>query len=412
MRQRLLCLIDQPGIFDRDHGLLGEILEQRNLPVREGTDLLAKDRERADQFSFLQHRDNEDGAGTCHLDHFDRVRSAGKVAGSRLGIVDMDEPMGLQDFEKKTLRMRLNRLVATHGGKRRGDVMTRRGPEMDAIPQVQNAESRFTDARGIFQHLAEHRRQLTRRRTDCLQHLRCCGLLLERLGQITGAGLNLIEQPGIFDRDDRLVCECLGQRDLLFGERPLLPALQGEDAYDFSFAQQWHTKSGAYVDDFQVILAPIPVEVAISQEVRNMNRTTFENRPAEDGPPIRFHRIAREIITFIFREANGCGDRIDVTLAPTDNPGIRFAQPCRRTHQCLQDSRQIKRRLADDFENFSGRCLLLQRFVPLPGDPCEGCSFGGGCRASPLRRVGGPRPGRFGSCLRATWHCAPSSLRP
>ena len=138
-----------------------------------------------------------------------------------------------------------------------------------------------------------------------------------------------------------------------------------------------------------------------------MNRATFKNRPPEDGPPVRLRRIAREIINFFFSEAEGRCDRIGVTLAPTNNAGICLAQPYRRTYQCPQDCRQIKGRLADNFENFGGRCLLLQRFVPLPGDPSEGCCLDGGWRTSALRRFRAPRPGRFGSCPRATWHWPP-----
>ena len=51
----LAQLAKQPRVLDGDHGLLGEVLDQRDLLVGEGTDLLPEDRDRADQLVFLQH---------------------------------------------------------------------------------------------------------------------------------------------------------------------------------------------------------------------------------------------------------------------------------------------------------------------------------------------------------------------
>ena len=48
--------------------------------------------------------------------------------------------------------------------------------------------------------------------------------LLERLRQVLGARLQLLEQAHVLDRDHRLVREGLQQRDLLVGERPHLAA--------------------------------------------------------------------------------------------------------------------------------------------------------------------------------------------
>ena len=43
---------------------------------------------------------------------------------------------------------------------------------------------RLADARRVRQHGLEHRLQLAGRTGDDLQHLRCRGLLLQRLGQL------------------------------------------------------------------------------------------------------------------------------------------------------------------------------------------------------------------------------------
>ena len=51
-----------------------------------------------------------------------------------------------------------------------------------------------------------------------LRILAAPGLVRQRLGQVAGLGLHLIEQPHILDRDRRLVGEGRGQLDLLVGE--------------------------------------------------------------------------------------------------------------------------------------------------------------------------------------------------
>ena len=53
-------LAKQPRILDGDHGLSGEVLDQRDLLVGERQHLLAIDCEAADEFVFPEHRDIED----------------------------------------------------------------------------------------------------------------------------------------------------------------------------------------------------------------------------------------------------------------------------------------------------------------------------------------------------------------
>ena len=57
------------------------------------------------------------------------------------------------------------------------------------------------------------------RAADDLQHLGGRGLLLQRLGHLAIAGLQLLEQPHVLDGDDGLVGEGLEQLDLPVGER-------------------------------------------------------------------------------------------------------------------------------------------------------------------------------------------------
>ena len=71
----------------------------------------------------------------------------------------------------------------------------------------------------------EHPLQVGRRRRDHPQHLGGRGLLIERARKLRVALLQLREQPGVLDGDDRLIRERLQQGDLLVRERAkLVPA--------------------------------------------------------------------------------------------------------------------------------------------------------------------------------------------
>src|SRR5262249_4720933 len=54
--QRLSQLIEQPRVLDGDDGLIREIANQLDMPVRERTNLLAIDDDNADQHAVLEHR--------------------------------------------------------------------------------------------------------------------------------------------------------------------------------------------------------------------------------------------------------------------------------------------------------------------------------------------------------------------
>jgi hypothetical protein len=69
--------------------------------------------------------------------------------------------------------------------------------------------------------------------------------LFDGAGELGGALLKLLEQPGILDGDDGLVGKCLQQRDLLIGERTGKVLDQDDRADGDAFAQQGHGESGA-----------------------------------------------------------------------------------------------------------------------------------------------------------------------
>src|SRR5262245_5221314 len=69
-----------------------------------------------------------------------------------------------------------------------------------------------------FHQRVEYGLQVERRSADHLKHISRGGLLLQRVGQLASARLHLVEEPYVLDRDDRLVGEGRGERNLLVSE--------------------------------------------------------------------------------------------------------------------------------------------------------------------------------------------------
>ena len=68
--QGLAQLVEQAGVLDGDDGLRGEVREQRDLPVGEETNFLAKDADDSNHRVILEQRRNDDGPKATKLDSF------------------------------------------------------------------------------------------------------------------------------------------------------------------------------------------------------------------------------------------------------------------------------------------------------------------------------------------------------
>ncbi len=110
----------------------------------------------------------------------------------------------------------LSPLLLKHHGQ---ITVERSNAEGVTFAQKHPAITGFTKPRRVREHDLEHRLQLAGRARDDLQHLRGRGLLLQRLGELAGPRLHLVEQPHVLDRDHRLIGEGCGEADLLVGER-------------------------------------------------------------------------------------------------------------------------------------------------------------------------------------------------
>ena len=82
-----LKIVDQPGVLDRNHGLVGEGGHEVDLLVAEGADLGPVHEEHADQIVLFQHRDARRGSLAAHpLGHLGFVLGVGE------DVDDVDDP--------------------------------------------------------------------------------------------------------------------------------------------------------------------------------------------------------------------------------------------------------------------------------------------------------------------------------
>src|SRR5262245_25017076 len=88
----------------------------------------------------------------------------------------------------------MDRTASARLGKRWRHIMARDVPERAAFMQIEVAELGLANAHCISQHGLEHRLKLARRTRDDAQHLRARRLLLQSLGELTGARFGLLFQ--------------------------------------------------------------------------------------------------------------------------------------------------------------------------------------------------------------------------
>ena len=95
-------------------------------------------------------------------------------------------------------------------------------------------------------HRVQNRLQIKGRAADDFEDVARCGLVFERLFEVVRAFAQFAEQPRIFDRDDRLRCEVLYERNFLLGERPDFPAAGRNHAEQLVVFAEWHVETRPY----------------------------------------------------------------------------------------------------------------------------------------------------------------------
>ena len=213
--------VEQPRVLDGDDGLVGERLEQRDLPIREGLglvqeqaadDLPARNMGVATMLRYPPRR-----ANSCEFGKRSSVEMSGTCR-SRPSSITHPGSVSRRGGPTARPAPRMSSTSASHSGvvvpayATHGD---RAGlqPEHAAAQGAAEAHRALDD--GVEDWL-----ELRPRCTDHAEDRPGGRLLLERLGQIAIARLQLAEQTRVLDRDHRLLGEGLQEGDLVGANAP------------------------------------------------------------------------------------------------------------------------------------------------------------------------------------------------
>ena len=196
--QRLLRLVEQARVLDRDRRLIGKALQKRGFPLREGFGRRADHQDRAEAAVLRQHRRIEERRASQALGAFANGRRdtrLGREIGNVVGAALANDPAGHAFADGRHVM---------------ADFLGPRAAPSRNAHHIVVADRVDADLLAAEQPLAgvdnglEHRRRVGDRFADRAQYVGGGLLLLQRL-------LRLVEEPRVLDRDDRLVGEGLQQ---------------------------------------------------------------------------------------------------------------------------------------------------------------------------------------------------------
>ncbi len=367
----LTQFLQQPRVFDGDDSLLCEILDQCDLLVCERLHFLAIDRNHADQFVFLQHRYDDDGASAGDIGDADNSRVSSKVSRTLSDIINLYDPTSLDDGGVTAFRMRTDQQMLPQSSECRRKIVLRSDIVTFPIPQIHHAEICPADACGVFKHLLEHRLQFARRGADDLQHLRGCGLLLERFSQIIRALTQLFQQPRIFNSNGPLLREVCDEINLLIAKKAHLTARQRKHADTDVVLEHRNRKHGAdagYFDRRHRQRIPTAIGRSLAQVGHLYRLATLRgtgDRRIRAGPGQRSASPLLDVDFRIWTVQRGAAESI--ALAQPDYAVSGFTEAHGAYQHGLENRLQFTWRGADDLQHLRGRRLLLQGFAQLCG---------------------------------------------
>ncbi|MBA7467261.1 hypothetical protein ES707_02475 [subsurface metagenome] len=235
-----LHLVEQADVLDGDHRLVGEGRDQLDLPFRVWLDDLAAEEQHADRLAAAHHRNAEQGTVAGDLLHVG-------IAIFRVGqcVCNLDGPPRQQRAADDALSSGLQAVNIDHPDPVDREVVVGRVIVAAVVLECDRAHVGIAELRGGFRKRVQNRLEVEGRTADQLEHVGGCGLLLQRLAQLLGAGLHLVEQSRVFDRDHRLVGEGLQQFDVVWSERAGLFARHADNPDRRSGVHQGHEQHAA-----------------------------------------------------------------------------------------------------------------------------------------------------------------------
>src|SRR5580704_7344774 len=231
-----------------------------------------------------------------------------------------------------------------------------------AIVEQDVAVFGFANPQSVREHRLKYGLHIARRRADGPEHLRRCGLLFQRLGEIVGALAQLVEQPRVLDGNDRLGGEVLNELDLLVCERTDLHAPQYNGPERGIAVQQGHAQYRAYAHALKSHTVFGQRGFGDRKCVENVNRFA-----AHDHIAAHRARGQRSAVAHIDRGNPPMGRHVTdkVAFSAEYRRVIRFTQSRRALDDRLEDRLDMFRRAADDAEHLGHRRLPLQRLAQI-----------------------------------------------
>ena len=193
----LAQFIEKAGILDGDDGLGGELLEKRDLLVREALRFLPENHDAADHALVLQQRHGQKAARAPEIDQGAAVRLARTVSIRLQQVDELDMRLTFQQTSRCCSRSVVQGSASPVFVISRGKSVRRAGAKYFPVERVQDAEIRTAKMHRLAQHRVEYRREVAGRAADDLKNLRGRGLLLQRLREVARARLHFFEQPHV-----------------------------------------------------------------------------------------------------------------------------------------------------------------------------------------------------------------------
>ena len=351
-------LAEQAHVLDRDHALVGECLEERDLLLGERPRLArvvaSRHGNRADGFAATQHRHHDHRAIVTHL----------REPSDWLGGIGHD----VCHMRDRTCPNRAGR-QRVGGGQRHGvdatQLLQRLGGHAvvrgrvneHAVEAEHGAVGPVTHADGTLRDRVEDRLRVGRRRRDRAKNLTGRHLLLERLGELPVSRLELLEQPHVLDRDHRLRGKGLQERDLPVGEGSRRVPSHRDRPDGFALPEKRRGQDRARIGpgcscwSFGILVPGRP-------HVRDMDGRPVEHRPTGGHPTAELDLLRQPRAMHRHRAE-------DLALQPVRHDVVGAAQAGGALGHHVHHGPQIGRRAGDDAQYLCHRRLLLQRLRQL-----------------------------------------------
>jgi hypothetical protein len=193
---------------------------------------------------------------------------------------------------------------------------------------------------------------------DDPQDLRGGRLLREGLGEIGVLGLELGEQPRVFDGDGGLIGEGFQQSEVAVGERSNLVPPDDDHSQQLVSPEHGEGQQGPEGE----LPAQIS-ELGVRLDIVNVNGAPFKGDTPGGAPASGRDGIPLDELRLLGGEVMDHHGSKELTIEAEDYPLLRLAQPDRVLGQGLEDGLEVEGGAADYLEQLAGGCRLLE------GDP-------------------------------------------